>query len=297
VISLLVSYAVVRISLRTLRELEGRFPTLHRDPEAAPMIDPNDWLANHAALIQEVAECVARQFYGQVAIDVAEAGLAHIWERRDRFDPSRGDFRAWCHVVLRNWACDLASGRHERRLDDAAAPSEADPALLGRMVADRRAVTSRLQWPCPRPSGVCYQAVFLLHLRLAVAARLAKGRLTEETFVAPEEVIGMVEWLAPWTASEELLNCRVGWPTLAELWQSLHAPLSRPPYFMTALEFCDWASARWGGVLLATSDRWYQWVKRAKERARGQLDEASWALLFSVCFPDHAAWASSEVQR
>src|SRR5262249_17447117 len=63
--------------------------------------------------------------------------------------------------------------------EPASVGNEAGP--LDVLVTARRTGVSRLVRPKTRPCGVRYQAVFLLHLRLAVAARLRKDHPAGQT--------------------------------------------------------------------------------------------------------------------
>jgi hypothetical protein len=223
---------------------------------------------------------------------LSEAGSI-IWERLRRFHQSKGTFDAWCSVVLYHQAIDRwrdAYGDGNETppddlpddRDDNACTTEDELARL----AELRSTLDRIAWMPQSPAGVHYFAVLLLQLRLAIA-RQWSSKVSEATASSAVDLVGLLEWLAPWRGPESGARIKPGWPPLTAVWSTLSADLEQPPYSIEPAALCIRVQPVLDGANRLTPDVWNHWVKRAKEAARRRLaDDDVWDWCFRPLLPD-----------
>jgi hypothetical protein len=134
-------------------------------------------------------------------------------------------------------------------------------------------------------NGVDYFAVLLLHLRLAVAAKLSE-HIAERGQELPDAVSYLLARYVPWRGDEEDLRLKAEWPTLREVWSSLEEVLDRPPYRVSTAALCDVLTGLLGAGVAVTPDLWYQWLKRAKGMAKDRINPDDWDTFFAAWLPD-----------
>lgn len=68
-------------------------------------------------IAKRIAKMVAqgRSPGSQLAQDLCDNIVSHVWERRSSFDPAKGSFKAWCDRVAKNLATDLLREQSRRK--------------------------------------------------------------------------------------------------------------------------------------------------------------------------------------
>jgi len=138
------------------------------------------------------APSVYRVAYGIVrnaaeAEDITQEVFLHLWQRPDRFDPSRGSLSGWLHTVAHNRALShvrrVATAERYLRMLGAALPSAPDGAqlVLSRMTL---ALVHTAVCGLPEPSRTALVLAYFEGLsyrevgrRLGIAEGTAKSRL------------------------------------------------------------------------------------------------------------------------
>jgi DNA-directed RNA polymerase specialized sigma24 family protein len=256
-------------------------------------------------VVVRLAEEVGRQFDPRVTHDLVGEAPGLLWEKLTRpgastYDPRGGRFEDWCRAVLRNWTLDrlrraaadplraAPGGLLDEQAEDPSAAREADAqeaaALVERDLAQVRRLLDEVRGAGWSARGVDFYAVFLFYLRWALATRLSHTWVEEGAGLPPGEMAGLVARCLPWRDGERRLRFRPGAPTLAELWAAVAGALDSPPYRLPVADLCAALSRLWPGRVV-TMDAWYQWVKRARDFARAQVDPALWERLFSPWLP------------
>ena len=127
---------------------------------------------------------------------------------------------------------------------------------------------------------VRYLQVFLFRARMGLAA------LIGPEYYKRRPLASFCREVFPWHQEEEELGFRKRWPEIAPLWDACSDDLERSaelPVGALSQRVADCSDGR----AVLTGDRWYQWVRRAKKEARGQLSESEWSQLLARLFPDH----------
>lgn len=126
-------------------------------------------------------------------------------------------------------------------------------------------------------NGVNYSAVFILSTRARVVGRLTKSGVSErDAFSKAEELI---RWPAGLGSGPLARDC----PCANRIWQALKGaavPVS-VERICRVIEDLSGASVRF------STGKWYQWLKRAKEKARQEISNELWEEYFAPLHPDH----------
>jgi hypothetical protein len=277
---------------------------------AAPEEEKERAVAALRPAIERVAAEVASGRPGDLAQRIRQDAWGVIWEKLTRtagatYDPSRGDFEAWCRVVLGNWAKDLFKHRardpvdlarpgvHGRaippeveRLPDRSPGKEAAEESCRRLEESLEEVRSWLNevggdWA---ERGVDFFAVFLLHLRQGLVNRLGRTWAAETDDLPGGEISSVAERCIPWHPPEKLRSFRPGWPALSAVWDALRPVADAPPYRLEGDAVCD-AINRLRGGSEVTVACWHQWTNRARRRARERIAPDAWQRLFAPWLP------------
>ncbi|MCX7700217.1 MAG: hypothetical protein N2039_05020 [Gemmataceae bacterium] len=145
---------------------------------------------------------------------------------------------------------------------------------------DLRDALSSISWGALR--GVNYHAVVLLQLRLAMA-KLVTGTIEH---VLRSEVL---EAFLPWVDNEKHMSFRNGWPTLEAIWDGLCPRLDEPPNYVDVGVLCNVVNDLPPPTIRLNEALWNQWVKRAKERLKLELQAMNhWTPLLASLFPDRS---------
>jgi DNA-directed RNA polymerase specialized sigma24 family protein len=271
-----------------------------QDPHLSPEEREEVW-NKLVPLIREWME----NWFGEGS-EIYQEGISWIHKRLCEFQG--GNFRSWCYVVLYNRKKDLRRPkglRFCRLLTDGDQELPASSPTPDQVIIDmeeREQKRKQLQqafqslreeltrlgacWlQSARSNSVCYFAVLLVHLRLAL------GRFLREA-QADGEIAGngrlscfgdLVAWCLPWSAEEEQLCFKAGWPRLGRLWEGLCQVLEKSPGKFTGEDFCAWMTETFQPL---RAGLWAQWVKRAKELARQNVAPPVWQALFARLLPD-----------
>jgi hypothetical protein len=228
-----------------------------------------------------------------------------LLEKIPSFREGEGRFEAWCSVVLRHYAFDLAR-RSRDALDhprtvrmeqeaglesvsaeetDRDSPESALDLLHTELRSIRRALDEISSEPNPA-QRVDYYAVLLVQLRWVFWERLRR------CFPDPELLAfgmntwsGLIEVCLPWYGSECERRFRPGWPSLGEIWREISREIERADSF-TFDKFHSILESLSQETTGLTPDLWRHWVKRAKETARRRIDPRDWDRLFGHSLPD-----------
>jgi len=166
--------------------------------------------------------------------------------------------------------------------------SEADLYDQGKEFGDRlkqiAAILKRIETPPPTAEDqVDFFAVLLMQLRLKMAESAGHALLELDASIP-----ATVERLLPWTRLQRNRAFKVGWPTIGQLWDRCTTCLDTPPYKVTARKFSQLVSEISQGKCAFHEDLWPQWVRRAKQSAKADLNNDDiWAALFKTLLPDH----------
>ncbi len=148
-----------------------------------------------------------------------------------------------------------------------------------------RAVLDRIAWPPSR--AVHYFAVLLLQLRLAAARQLTREELSQDASWRAD-LSQLVQWLLPWHPGERQAGFKRGWPPLESVWRAISTALGDPAVKIEAELICRTITPLLPPAAQLTPDVWNQWVHRAKDQARNQVqDGAVWAGCFGRLLPDY----------
>lgn len=261
--------------------------------------------------------------------DFEADAISHIGDNISKFHPNSGKFRNWCAVVLKNLARTTErqeirfallrrhfkksrsepTSRNRKSVLDIDAGSIANnqnskdtrpdtkdaglsvmdaPSglkhehidLLKTSLKDLRDALSTISWGTLR--GVNYPAVVLLQLRLAMA-KLVAGTIEH---VARSAVL---ELFLPWLDDEKDMSFRTGWPTLELIWEGLCPRLDEPPNYVDVGALCAIVNDLPPPTMRLNEALWNQWVKRAKEKLKQQLEGTNrWTPLLTALFPDRS---------
>jgi hypothetical protein len=128
---------------------------------------------------------------------------------------------------------------------------------------------------------VRYLQVFLFRARMGLAALIGPN------YYRKRPLASYCRAVFPWHKEEEALGFRKRWPEIAPLWEACTGDLERSAELLVGALSQRVADCSDGRAVL-TGDRWYQWVRRAKKEARGQMSESEWNQLLARLFPDHS---------
>ncbi len=250
-------------------------------------------------VIERLARQVAAKFRGSLLDDLVAESKSLVWSKIQQFDPQRGRFEDWCRTVLNHWAIDRWRRISMCPVQPAAGGQEAHPALTAaasddhedaseqvmKLRTELREVLNRIAWPPSR--AVDYFAVLLLQLRLAAVRCLSQEPLSHDP-AWRADLAGLVEWLLPWAPDERSRCLKPDWPSLGELWVTISQRISDPTVKIEADLICRGAASLPPHTTRLTPDVWNQWVHRAKDQARKQVQDAAvWARCFHRLLPDH----------
>lgn len=273
--------------------------------------------------IERVALRVSQRFgQGVATYDLAESAPGILWLKASKYNRDRGSFNGWAQTVLYNearsrlrqakklvslsWVVsdNWASPIGDDNDDETNVKSRGTAAHDGEPIDTRQSCEQeelgdlRHQYPQVETwlreirnvldrvgqrntgAGVNYHAVMLLSLRLKLAAIMAG---------APEHTdqADYLAWCLPWRDHEETMTLRPGWPNLAVIWSAFREPLGQPPNVLSSAEACQGITKLLGGQATLALATWNQWVKRAKERLRSQMNDAeAWQRCFAPLFAD-----------
>ncbi len=135
------------------------------------------------------------------AAEVVQETFLALWNRAERFDPSRGSMRAWLLTIARNRAVDhvRSAGRHEPAVTFSSfGGEEADDASVAEWLTDSGTPVG-VAGPEPGPEI----ALFNKETRASIAAALACLAPLERSVI----VLGYAEEL-----SQSEIAARLGWP-------------------------------------------------------------------------------------
>lgn len=144
-----------------------------------------------------------------------------------------------------------------------------------------RAALTEIRWEKRSKNSVDMYAVLLFELRRVMAARA--GHVWHEEGLIVHRTL---ERVVPWTEEEKLLSFHAGLPGIDEIWKACGPMVDEPPHRIEAFEL----SRRVGGIMDAdppfTIDAWYQWLRRAKTRAKERAGEKLWREVFALLLPE-----------
>lgn len=239
---------------------------------------------------------------------------------------AQGDFVSWFAQVLRNFAIDLDRsikrgwdrqkelghlGRQDERCElrrrsrgfGATANQRGELAERFEQISS---VVEGLEFEGPLRGKVSYGFVFRLSLRLAVIASLSQQRYPYFLFNQVSSCAQhrarvcripgytrkhceRVEGFLPWEGAIDRAPLCQDWHSLGAVWDAFKLQFISGPvagvYSVNIL--CEAVNSIPGDFVRLTPEKWYQWVKRAKERARSQVDEGIWTECFLPLLPDH----------
>ncbi len=256
-------------------------------------------------VIERIGRQVASRFRGSLHDELAAESAAVVWLRIQRFQPKAGSFEDWCRTVLHHYAIDVYRRRARNPVQPAAGGEGPNLALemaasddtqdVSEEVMTRcrelRAVLDQIAWP---PSRVVhYFAVLLLQLRLAAARQLTREELSRDASWRAD-LSQLVQWLLPWHPGERQAVFKRGWPPLETVWRGISTALGDPAVKIEADLICQTITPLLPPAAQLTPDVWNQWVRRAKDQARSQVqDEAVWAGCFGRLLPDYQRGGTS----
>jgi DNA-directed RNA polymerase specialized sigma24 family protein len=158
--------------------------------------------------------------------------------------------------------------------------NEPNRSSLREAMAGVRALLDRIFERFRGREVVDYRAVLLLQLRLALAAKVG-GAVAE-----PEQGLSeFVEELLPWSADEQPLTLRPGWPSLKDVWNALRPDVDGPTPRVGADAIGQRIGELLGGADPLGSDAWYKWLQRAKDKAREVISPQEWEELLAPLLP------------
>ena len=249
---------------------------------------------------------VGRTFPPAIRDDLSPDAITSLLvERVNQFRLDRGHFRTWCYTVLTNHAISLhrrlgrdALGRASTVQEGLEVESDARMSIgvVDHLEADERLemefgrirqVLDQVAWEPEGTERVDYYAVFVVHLRLALEARLRKlGIEDPESFACPSRFI---EFCLPWRESERHRRFESGLPPLGPLWAALGDAIDRSGATFSFDQFhAVLATLDAEGAGRLTADRWNQWTKRARDKVRSKAGPESWDRTFAHWFPDRS---------
>ena len=292
---------------------------------AAVLSDPNspstsqlDALNLLEGVVGGIALVVTRRFPEGIRQRIEAEAFSVYCEKRHKFDPARGqgDFVSWFARVLRNLAIDydrrIRRGkdlqsefgrlvRQDERIElrrsrglEIARDSCSE--LVGRFDLISSNV-AELEFTGILRGSVNYHSVFALSVRLAVVASLSRYSAEEcRCRDLALKICEQSESLLVW--ADELKKaplCR-GWHSAETAWDSFKVQFSDGPDagFYSVNVLCGAINSIPGDFVRLTPEKWYQWVKRAKERARPQIDPDTWRRYFAPLLPDHKSAGSKK---
>ncbi len=155
-----------------------------------------------------------------------------------------------------------------------------------RLGSAMRQSLSRIPDPTSR-ERVHFPAVLGLALRTAKWTTTRRLCQQHELAWSSKQITRFVEAMSPWKTSWVSAPLRAGLPSAGTVWASVVAtdewPTNNHPAALCSLI----NTLTEDGAFNLTVATWYQWIKRAKNRARRGIDDQEWARYFARWFPDH----------
>jgi DNA-directed RNA polymerase specialized sigma24 family protein len=202
-------------------------------------------------VIEGIARQVASRFRGSLHDELAAESAAIIWMRIQRFQPECGRFEDWCRTVLYHDAIDVWRSRKLSPVPPAAGGEGPNLALE------------------------------------AAARQLTQGELSRDASWRAE-LSQHIQWLLPWHPGEQQAGLKRDWPPLQTVWKAISTAIGNPAVKIEAELICRTIAPLLPPGTQLTPDVWNQWVRRAKDQARTQVqDEPVWARCFSRLLPDY----------
>lgn len=239
-----------------------------------------------------------RKWRKRIRQELEDAANETLYCALKTWDPSIATFKYWCKSILRNRRIDILRGlrrepvSHDALIDDedtkeAAEPvarparDDAAPEMTGQISDHVKRLRGALDAAARHSSGrkrsrgaVDFYAVLLIHIRLALWARMVASEYASDPGLFGPGPVDVVEDLVPWHPADRRRRIRPELPTVEEIWDQAASALKQQeiPAPLTAEALCDMLHSHCPAVHVKPNT-WQQWVSRARTRFVAEMPD------------------------